>query len=229
MILIVCLIIMVSCDRQSTKDKESVESTTEEYAGFTPEEQIKEKVRNIYDIVSNGEFGKLSLEIYCRDPNVYFYGWKNNIPGSLSDLYKTEQEQHAYDKEWLFLVTRYDVNGTELETNKKFLNKLTPDVVVPFQEKTIINDDTISGLDEYIYYIIKEDNEMILEVSMWGYITKERIPEEGDNSSITDRLAYVPFLVVNGMLVEDDYVFGKIIMPFLPYEYAVWIYNSYHA
>jgi len=85
------------------------------------------------------------------------------------------------------------IDGSSLEEHCDLFKQICSDILIPVEQK--------SRIDARFYYVFKtEKNRKIFDVAMWGH----------DGS-----------IYVNGLEVQENDIFYKIVMPFLPDYMAV--------
>ncbi len=204
-------IILILCfqtyHNSQTSNGKYKDPTMEELDKMTPEEQVREKVRKLQWILNNGELSKLSLTIYYQELYGYLY-WITD----LDELISFANSGNAY-------CNRIDIDGAELKNNRRFLDKITENTIVPAEE-TQHNDHF------RIYYEIKYNDETILTVAMWSWCNKIRIQTDEDVYTQENSVDY-PIIYVNGVLIKEFDVYYKVIMPYIPYNQAKKLFMYY--
>jgi len=91
-----------------------------------------------------------------------------------------------------FHEDRIIINNNELKEHLDLLRNLNADVLVPVEQQ--------SRSDARIYYVFTQNNRVIFDVTMWGFINNN--------------------IFVNGHEFKWNNIFIDIVLPFLPEEFA---------
>ena len=208
MIMLLCTGCLMGCCDWKTNDEKYVEPTAEEYARMTPEEQVKEKIKKFHSLIVNGEFDDLSLEIYCRAPSLFGGPLSPDFLVEYTEYYREKYGDSFLDKDGnLSPYYAISVNSTELSNNSKWLRLLTADKVIP------TSDD--GGIDATYYCIFKQNDNTILEIVLYGERIKEPRASNDEDVYLDKEIITERYVYINGIAVENDYIFAKVIMPFL--------------
>ena len=234
--IITILGLLSGCVNRRAEYEEYIEPTSEEYAQMTPEERVYDIVKRLHALVTNRECDDLNITIYCLSPKIidlHYY------PGrSVEELIEMcEAEDGEYGK-FCYCV---DVGKEEIKRNLKWLEKINVDAIKPVQ-----NPDTINAR---FYYKIKVDDEVLIEVLLFGYVKEEVVRERTWEDSILSKLydyskikkksrsdnwnndgLYYKLnrcILINGIPVDMNDCFLKAIMPFVPEDVMNALYEIY--
>jgi len=136
--------------------------------------RAKNGLKDFSTLIERGKLSEISLTIYYMNPNVF-----------------TGRPLKAEDLVYALHDDRIEIDGTRLSEHIDLLSRLSPDTIIPVEQK--------SRIDARVYYIFEDHKgHKIFDVAMWG-----------DDS-----------IFVNGVEAKGNDIFYYVIIPFLPEDQA---------